>query len=478
MHKICAFFTRTVLALVSLGIFAAPDIAIAAEPRAFCTATSRAERSQPIIALVVAISDYNGDGAVSRHNEARFLSDLPNAVSDGEAVAQVLCTTGADVLLITDPDRDSLVSAIGTFVRRLAENPQAASIFYYSGHAMQVSNHNWLLPNAASLRTDRDLAREPDGVQETMIEGQGVRLQLILTSLSNRVGNSINLVIVDACRDNPWDRLWGRTRGSVGLAGEEPFNRASVIVSFSTYAGGLASDGPARGNSPFASAFVSLAPQRGLEIRDLLRQVDNRVRESTSGRQSVVTIASSGQPLYLAGSLSSASQDVAASRSQLNSAAIPTEAEILAGARCVYSNVPASDRRRYEELAEQDEPDPLAMTSTIGRLASPLAVCRGRLTMSDQAAIAVTQLVQAVLMRPIFRAALREQGVSSEGLERWYRQQPAEFRNIPVLDPERIRDFLRRQNLGADQDGLDMAAMMASQYLQAFALEERLRVNP
>ena len=451
----------------------------AAEPREACSSPAQREGSRSTIALVLAVSDYNGDLSSAGHNRSEFLPDLNNAVRDGEAVAQALCTVGANVIIVTDPTRLQMLAAFSSFMTRLAENPQASSVLYYSGHAMQVDNQNWLLPSLASLPIERDLARAPSGIQEAFIEPQGVRLQLILSSLASRAGNAMNLVVIDACRDNPWDRIWGRTRGAGGLARQEPPNQASVIVSYSTYSGGLAYDGPARGNSPFTSAFVALVPQRGLEIRDLLTQVDSRVRESTSGRQSVVTVTSSGQRLCLAGC--SLPTQPAETQGRSGAAEVPSEARLLGGTQCILSQVSASDRRRYEEFAEQvsrDELDQLALQSAMGRLAPAFAVCNARLGLSEREALAAGQLVQSILMRPVFEAALSQSRISASELERWYRQQPAEFRNLPALDPERVRQFLRAQNRNSETDDaedLDVLALLASQYLQVLALEDRLR---
>jgi hypothetical protein len=148
----------------------------------------------------------------------------------------------------------------------------AVSLFYYSGHALESGAHNWLLPAPARIATWRDLrfeAVELDAIQE-QVEGAA----------------RVSIVILDACRDNPFSRRLSVTPGysSPGLARVD-VAPGGVLVAFATGPGQVALDNIGKRNSPFTAALLRHLETPGLEIKSLLARATKDVVEETKGAQ-------------------------------------------------------------------------------------------------------------------------------------------------------------------------------------------------
>ena len=216
-----------------------------------------AQSARTRVALVVGVSAY-------KHAPA-----LLNPGNDARAMAAALARLGFEVDTVLDPDRAALEAA----VRRLgqkARGADAAAVFY-AGHALEVGGRNWLLPTGADPMTERDLRFE------------ALDLDSLLEQLDG--GARLSVVMLDACRDNPFRlRFAAGTRGG-GAGGLAPA-RAGVgtLVAFATAPGTVASDGAA-GNSPFTAALLRRIETPGLEVRQLMAEVRRDVREATRGQQ-------------------------------------------------------------------------------------------------------------------------------------------------------------------------------------------------
>ena len=219
-------------------------------------------RAQPIarprIALVVGVSAYKSVPA------------LANPVNDARAFAAALVRLGFDVDAVLDPNRAVLEAA----VRRLGQRARGAdvAVMFYAGHALEVGGHNWLLPIETNPGTERDLRYEAldfDGLLE-QLDG----------------GAPITVVLIDACRDNPFRlRFSSGGRGVTPGGGLAPARAATgTLIAFGTAPGMVAEDG-AGPNSPFTTALLRHIEQPGLEIRRLMADVRREVRETTRGRQ-------------------------------------------------------------------------------------------------------------------------------------------------------------------------------------------------
>jgi tetratricopeptide (TPR) repeat protein len=198
---------------------------------------------------------------------------LSNPQRDAELVSDALKQTGFQtVTLQTNLGRDALILAL----RNFAQQAETAdwSLVYYSGHGMEVGGVNYLVPVDAKIATDRDVGLE------------AVSLDQVLNAAER--SKMLRLVILDACRDNPFANQMRRTMTvasrsvSRGLASVEP--DAGTLVVYAAKDGETALDGEGA-NSPFALAFVKNLQTPGLEVRRMFDFVRDDVMEATHRKQ-------------------------------------------------------------------------------------------------------------------------------------------------------------------------------------------------
>lgn len=208
------------------------------------------------VALVV------GNGAY------KHVSGLDNPVSDSQLMAASLEASGFDVMLVTDGDQTGMKQAIADFGRKLrAAGPETTGLFYYAGHGVQSQGNNYLLPVDGFIRDEADL------------DLVGVEAEWVLRQLySARIRTSI--VILDACRDNPFEALNGRLKE--GLA--EMKAPTGSFISYATAPGNVALDG-LEGNSPFTAALARNMSVPNTPIEAVFKNVRIEVLEKTQGAQ-------------------------------------------------------------------------------------------------------------------------------------------------------------------------------------------------
>jgi tetratricopeptide (TPR) repeat protein len=213
------------------------------------------------IALVIGNSAYEN------------VSRLPNPDRDAKLVASALTRTGFEsVTLLTDLRKDALVGALRNFAAR-AETADWA-VVYYAGHGMEVGGINYLIPTDAKVASDRDIGFEAVPLDQVLNAAERAR--------------KLRLVILDACRDNPFANQMKRTLTvasrsvSRGLAAIEP--EAGTLVVFAAKDGETALDGDGV-NSPFATAFVKNLQTPGVEVRRLFDYVRDDVMDVTNRKQ-------------------------------------------------------------------------------------------------------------------------------------------------------------------------------------------------
>jgi uncharacterized caspase-like protein len=181
--------------------------------------------AQSRVALVIGNSLYQN------------VSALPNPVNDASDISDSLKRLGFDVTILTNAKFDDMRRGLVSFGQR-ARGAEFAVIFF-AGHGMEISGENWLIPVDAQLATDLDVADEAIGLQ----------------SLTRAVSSTtrLGLIILDACRNNPFLPKMQRT-GNLNRAVERGFTRVepndNVLVAYSARDGTTANDGSGR-NSPF-----------------------------------------------------------------------------------------------------------------------------------------------------------------------------------------------------------------------------------
>ncbi len=218
---------------------------------------SRAEAQQRV-ALVI------GNGAY------RNVPVLTNPPNDASEIGKTLKRLGFSVAQVKDGNYDDIRRALLTFGRK-ARTAEIAVVFY-AGHGIEIGGENWLIPIDAELRNDIDVDHEAIG------------LKSILGTVES--ASKLGLVILDACRNNPFASKMKRsirTRSvGRGLASIEP--AANVLVAYAAKDGTTAADGDGR-NSPFTTALLKYLETPGLEINFLFRNVRDDVFAGTKHEQ-------------------------------------------------------------------------------------------------------------------------------------------------------------------------------------------------
>lgn len=205
---------------------------------------------------------------VGNGNYAAEIGKLKNPTSDAQLMADTLTGLGFEVALVTDADQKAMKRAIREFGQKLRETgPQGIGLFYYAGHGVQVDGENFLLPVGAEIQAEGD------------VELEAVSASSILSQMQF-AGNAVNLVFLDACRNNPLTRSF--RSGARGLARVDA-PRGS-FVGYSTAPGDVSVDGESS-NSPYALALVEELNTPGISIEEAHRAVRGKVLAATNQRQ-------------------------------------------------------------------------------------------------------------------------------------------------------------------------------------------------
>jgi len=190
---------------------------------------------------------------------------LVNPANDARAIAAVLREAGFTVLLHVDLDQRGLAAAVREFGERLRKG--GVGLFYFAGHGMQIKGRNYLVPVGA------DIQRE-DEVAYAALDAQAVLDKM------ESAGNGTNLMILDACRNNPFARSF--RSASQGLAPMEA--PVGTLVAFATAPGAVASDGTGS-NGLYTQHLLSAMRRPGAKVEDVFKQVRAAVRRDSQGKQ-------------------------------------------------------------------------------------------------------------------------------------------------------------------------------------------------
>jgi uncharacterized caspase-like protein len=236
---------------------------------AVCLLSLQDAHASKRVALVVGISAY------------KHAPRLANPVRDAEAITSVFKSAGFDVV---ETRRDLGIADLRRAIRdfsALAGDAETA-VVYYAGHGIEVDGTNYVVPADAKLESDFD------------VEDEALSLDRILKALDN--AKRLRLVILDACRDNPFAKTMKRSVASRsigrGLAKVEP-TVSGTLIAFAARAGAVASDGDG-GNSPFTAALVKHIVQPGLDLRLAFGKVRDDVVKATNNRQEPFVYGSLG----------------------------------------------------------------------------------------------------------------------------------------------------------------------------------------
>jgi Tfp pilus assembly protein PilF len=255
-----------------LALLTAPDTA--PTPPAPATPPGR-QAPESRVALVIGNGAYVNAGA------------LPNPANDARAVAGVLREIGFDVAEGVNLDQRSQERLVRDFLRKAAS--ARVALLFYAGHGMQVEGKNFLVPVDAKLTARTDLPFET------------LELDKILAGLDDE--SRTNILILDACRDNPLAKNFARAaRSASSPAGLAPVSSvgSGTLIAYATAPDQVALDGDA-GNSPFTAALVKHLRTPGLEVRQMLTRVRAEVIAATQRKQVPWDNSSLLGDVYLAG---------------------------------------------------------------------------------------------------------------------------------------------------------------------------------
>jgi len=212
---------------------------------------SAADAAERRIALVIGNSAYKHEPLINPGNDAR-------------AVAQALRESGFTVKELRNLNQTTMRRVIREFGDDIAKG--GIGLFYYAGHGMQLKGKNYLIP------IGNDIQREDE------IADQSVDVGLVLEKMRT-ASNALNILILDACRNNPFGTLGS---ASAGLA---PMDApARTIIAFSTAPGQVAADGTGD-NSVYAKHLVTYMREPGVKLEDVFKRVRTAVRQESAGRQ-------------------------------------------------------------------------------------------------------------------------------------------------------------------------------------------------
>jgi len=207
------------------------------------------------VALVIGNGDYQA------------ATKLINPINDAADIGEVLAGLGFDVEVRIDADLDTMEKAVLRFGNKLAGSTDSVGFFYYAGHGVQSNGENYLIPVDARLSA------------ESMLRTRAIPLQFVLDSIGE-AGNKLNIIVLDACRDNPFSWARSSARG-LAVVGIQP---AASIVVYSTSAGKVAQDGTGR-NGTFTEELLRHLPTPGLDIMEVLRRTGQDVQAKTASAQ-------------------------------------------------------------------------------------------------------------------------------------------------------------------------------------------------
>src|ERR1700681_1358397 len=221
------------------------------------------------VALVIGNSAYKN------------VNRLKNPANDAAAIVAVFKAAGFDSV---DLRQDLNVVEMRRALREFGNKARDAdvAVIYYAGHGIELDGTNYLIPVDATLETDTDVLDETFPLDRVLFAVEPAK--------------QLRLIILDACRDNPFAKTMKRTIGSRaigrGLAKVEP-SRPNTMIAFAAKAGSTASAGEGK-NIPFATALVEHLAKPGLDLRKAFGFVRDDVLKATNNMQEPFVYGSLG----------------------------------------------------------------------------------------------------------------------------------------------------------------------------------------
>jgi uncharacterized caspase-like protein len=213
---------------------------------------ARAQQAEQRVALVIGNAAYQDQ-------------PLKNPVNDARLMAAKLRELGFDVILRENATREAMGTAVRDFTRKLSSG--VVALVYYAGHGIQSRGRNYLIPVGANLGAESDLrfqAVDIGALTEELEQGQA----------------RVSLVILDACRNNPFEKkLRGAGRGLVAIDAAR-----GGLIAYATAPGAVAADGDGD-NGPYTEELVKAMSVPNLKVEEVFKRVTAAVEQRTAGQQ-------------------------------------------------------------------------------------------------------------------------------------------------------------------------------------------------
>lgn len=208
------------------------------------------------VALVIGVKSYE------------FVAPLANTLNDARDMSGLLKTKGFEVVEVYDPkSKTEIRNAVINFTKALRSDPNGVGLLYYSGHGMQVDGVNYLIPTGANLEIKAD------------VEDQCMNMDYVMRAMEEN-GNSLNIVILDACRNNPFRSFSRAAEPGLSMVSAP---KGTYIV-FATKPGSVASDGTGR-NGLFTSKLLRHMATPGLTLEQVFKNVAADVARDSNDAQ-------------------------------------------------------------------------------------------------------------------------------------------------------------------------------------------------
>jgi formylglycine-generating enzyme required for sulfatase activity len=218
-------------------------------------ASAAAISAETRIALVIGNSEYSS-------------GPLPNPANDAKMIGDTLISLGFEVIARRNADQNTMKRAIQEFGARLEKGgPSAVGLFYYAGHGVQLNGRNYLIPTTAQIEREGD------------VEIEAVSADWVIEQM-RYARNRLNIVILDACRNNPFTRSMRSV--DHGLASMDA--PAGILIAYSTAPGAVAADGSGR-DSPYTEALSQAMRDLHEPVEQVFKHVRVGVMSATSGKQ-------------------------------------------------------------------------------------------------------------------------------------------------------------------------------------------------
>jgi len=231
-------------------------------------------------------------------------SRLKNPVNDATDIASTLKNLGFSVTLKTNVGKRSMEDSIKEFGRKLKGSE--VGLFYYAGHGVQVKGNNYLIPIGAKIDEEND------------VQYEAVDLGRVLDVMESSK-KSVNIVILDACRDNPYARSFRSGTRGLAMVSTAPLG---AFISYSTSPGQVARDGTGR-NSPYTKALLKYMQEPGMAINDIFMNV-RQVLSQETGQVPWELSSLVGKFYFIQGKTDNVSKEVKVTPIKSDEAAFPS----------------------------------------------------------------------------------------------------------------------------------------------------------